>query len=470
MLRELYIPDYIREPNIYNISAIVVCVIYIFIAYSTYKKTRKSPAVIKFVSLCITYSIYCFSIFLIFEFDIDIITSFASILMITGTLCAVLLFDFLLTFADVREKKFRLAYIIPLIFTFVSIYHAFIKKLANHDIYNIASYKFYPPNEILVIGIPIFYVLLTLYSILRLRIAYKVIRSPDRLKVIKRLFIGVCLLIPAPALDAAFVAAQIGIFPFSLVMFIGYNYQIMNILDLEATNQQRLEYVMSLAHELKSPLSPIQMLINGLESKIAPEPKTKEALKIINYEIERYKNLINNLYLLTDLELDRPEPIKIIKEPRNLNNIANDVIMLYQFGAQQKGIQLTYQLGDANPTLLVDNNLIKQVLINLVSNSIKYTNSGGKIHVETYYEDKKAFVSISDTGAGIPPNAQSHIFDRFYRASNIGRTGEGGAGLGLSITKFIVEAHGGKIFVESKVGEGSKFSFYLPIEGDSNSE
>ncbi|MGB9596114.1 MAG: sensor histidine kinase, partial [Candidatus Poribacteria bacterium] len=204
--------------------------------------------------------------------------------------------------------------------------------------------------------------------------------QPERQKIIKRLFIGICLLIPAPAFDVAFIAAQKGIFPFSLVMFIGFNYQIMNILDLEATNQQRLEYVISLAHELKSPLAPIQMLVNGLGRRIPPEPKIKEALKVINYEIERYKNLINNLYLMTNLELSRKESIKVSKSPVVLNNIINDVIILFQIGAEQKGIKLAYKSSDNDPIIWADSDLIKQVLINLIVNSIKYTNPGGNIY------------------------------------------------------------------------------------------
>jgi signal transduction histidine kinase len=394
-----------------------------------------------------------------YAFKNDIISSVGiNLHVIGGSFAPVILCDFLLTVANTRKKEYWFAYVIAFIFSISAIFYGLKNQLIEYDIY-----KFYPSNVILAISIPVFFIVLISYTYFCYWKIYKLIHSPYRLAFLKRMFIGVCLMTPGPILDVAFIALRIGVFPFSMVIFIGYIYQITHILDLEETNKRRLEYIMSLAHELKSPLSPIQMLINGLESRIAPDPKTKEALKVINYEIERYKNLINNLYLLANQELDQLDPTKIIKEPKYLNDITNDVITLFQFGAQQKGIQLTCQLSDTNPTILVDNNLIRQVLINLISNSIKYTTSGGKIHVETLYEDKKIYVSVSDTGAGIPQKAQSHIFERFYRAENIERTGEGGAGLGLSIAKFIVEAHDGKIFVESKIGEGSKFSFYLPI-------
>ncbi len=451
-----------KDQNIYSISAIAICIIYLFIAYFVHRKSKRNLATKKFIRLCLTYSIYCFGIYLLFGFNNDFIVSFASVLIVTGTFCAVILLDFFLTFAGIQTKFFRLLYIIPTMFIFISIFHATNNELVDRYINNQFAYRFYPKNDILVFGFPIFYVLLILYAVFHLRNSYQLIQ-PDRWKIIKRLFIGICLLIPAPALDVAFIAMQFGVFPFSLVMFLGFNYQIMNILDLEATNQQRLEYIVNLAHELKSPLAPIQMLVNGLENKIAPEPKIKEALKVINYEIERYKNMINNLYLLTNLELSNIESIKVIKSPVVLNDIINDVIMIFQKGAEQKGIKLAYKSNDDDLTIWADGDLIKQVLINLVVNGIKYTKSGGNILVETSYDDRFVYISVSDTGIGMSRKEQKLVFDKFFRAENIEQTGEGGAGLGLSIVKFIVEAHGGKIFVESHLGKGSRFTFFLPI-------
>jgi signal transduction histidine kinase len=447
-----------RNLSIYNISAIVISAIYIAFAYFTYVNHKKSSVINKFVALCIVYSVYCFCIFLLFAFNNDIITIFGIILHVIGCFAPAILCDVLLTVANIRKKEYWFAYIIPVIFIVISIYHAHKNQLLDHDIY-----KFYPPNLILAIGIPIFFVILIIYTYLNYRKEYKIIRSPDRLKFLKRLFIGVCMMIPAPIFDVTFLATGKG-FPVSMIVFVGYAYQIMHILDLEATNRRRVEYVMSLAHELKSPLAPIQMIIGGLESRLAPELKTKEAFQVITYEIERYKNLIDNLYLMSSLESNQPEPIKLNKRPVVLNNIITDVITLYRNGAERKGIQLTYQSNGNNPTILVDSDLFRQILINLISNSIKYTMSGGKVNVDISYGKERVYVSVSDTGAGIPKKDQNTIFEQFYRAENIKQTGEGGAGLGLSITKMIVEAQGGKIFFESKHGEGSKFTFYLPIE------
>lgn len=432
---------------------------YIVFAYFTYTRHKKSATIIKFATFCVVYSIYCFSIFLLFGFNNNAVSILSTILIVIGAFVPTILCDFLLTVANVRKKEYWIAYIFPIVFILVSIYHA-----TKSQIIDYGTHKFYSPNPVLVIGVPTLFLLLVIYTALRFRVAYRTIRSPDRIKFLKRLFMGIYIVIPAAIFDIAFYTKIFGVFPFSLPMLIGYVYQIMHILDLESLNRQRTEYIMSLTHELKSPLTPIQMLINGLESKIAPEPKTKEALQVIAYEIERYKNLINNLYLISNVELDRPEPIKINKEPIVLSRIVADVITIFRDGAGRKGIQLTHQSNGNNPTILVDSDLVRQVLINLISNSIKYTMSGGKVNVDVSYSEKRVYVSVSDTGAGIPKKDQSTIFEKFYRAENIKQTGEGGAGLGLSITKMIVEAHGGKIFVESKHGEGSKFTFYLPIE------
>ncbi|MDQ1318092.1 MAG: two-component system, OmpR family, phosphate regulon sensor histidine kinase PhoR [Candidatus Poribacteria bacterium] len=449
-----------RSLNIYNISAIVTWAIFIVFAYFSYVRLRENPAIIKFMAFCIVYSIYCFGLFLLFGFYSDVISSLGTIVIAAGPISLVFLCDFMLTLANVRKKVYWLAYILPIIFIFLSIYHSIKNQLIDYGIY-----KFYPPNNIIAIGTPTLFIILIVYTGLRFRTAYKVIYSPDRVKFLKRLFIGMYLFIPAPILDIAFIVARIGSFPFpfSILLFIGYMYQIMHILDLESSNRQRTEYIMSLAHELKSPLTPIQMLITGLESKIVPEPKTKEVLRVIAYEMERYKNLINNLYLISNVELGRPEPIKINKEPIVLSRIIVDVVTMFQDGAGRKGIQLTYKSNDNHFAVLVDKDLIRQVLINLVNNSIKYSISGGTIHIDIYYGDKRVYVSVLDTGPGISKKEQKFIFERFYRAENIEQTGEGGAGLGLTISKLIVDAHGGKISVESELGKGSKFTFYLPI-------
>ena len=449
-----------QKLNIYNASAIIVCVIYMTFAYFSYIRQRKSPSVKKFTAFCIVYSIYCFSIFLLFGFSNDLVSSIGTILLVIGALVPTILCDFLLTEAKARKKEYWLAYIPPFIFLFLSIYNAYANVLIE-----LSYHKFYPPTPGLTYGVPIFFMVLIIYTGYNYRIKYRTIYSLERIKFLRQLFMGIYLFIPATIVDIAFIAVGIGIFPFSLPMLIGYVYQIMHILELEEVNERRTEYVMGLAHELKSPLAPIQMIVSGLGTKFDSDPKTKEALQVINYEVERYKNLVNNLYLMSSIEMDRSGSLKIYREPASLGHVIDDVVTLFQYGAERKGIKLISQSNSDHPNIFFDSDLIKQVLINLVNNSIKYTMPGGKISVDASYNDKRAYVSVSDTGAGIPKKDQNSIFNRFYRAENIEQTGEGGAGLGLSIAKLIIEMHGGEISVESKPDEGSVFKFYLPING-----
>jgi len=394
--------------------------------------------------------------FLLFGFYDDAISRLGNILNVVGAFTLAILCDFLLTAVNVRKKEYWFAYLVPIIFLSVGIYHSFNTQLIEYE-----NHKFPPRNLILASGIPIFFIGLILYTWWCFRAAYKITHSPTRLKFLKRLFRGVFLFIPAVILDILFIAAQKGIFPFSMPILVGYVYQIIHVLDLEAENRQRMEYVVNLVHELKSPLTPIQLLISGLERRFEPEPKAKEALRIIAYETERYKNLIDNLYLISSLEVDQSEVMKINKEPVPLNDIIADVVTLFRYGAEQKDIQLVYQ-EDNLPHISVDKNLVKQVLSSLINNSIKYTPPGGKVCVEATHDDTNVYVSVTDTGIGISRKEQRSIFENFYRAENIGNTGEGGGGLGLATAKYIVEAHGGTISVESELGKESKFTFSLP--------
>ncbi len=246
-----------RPLNIYNISTIVTCVIYIGFAYFAYIRRRGDSAIKKFVAFCIVYSLYCFSMFLLFGFYDDAISRLGNILNVVGAFTLAILCDFLLTAVNVRKKEYWFAYLVPIIFLSVGIYHSFNTQLIEYE-----NHKFPPRNLILASGIPIFFIGLILYTWWCFRAAYKITHSPTRLKFLKRLFRGVFLFIPAVILDILFIAAQKGIFPFSMPILVGYVYQIIHVLDLEAENRQRMEYVVNLVHELKSPLTPIQLLIS----------------------------------------------------------------------------------------------------------------------------------------------------------------------------------------------------------------
>jgi two-component system phosphate regulon sensor histidine kinase PhoR len=131
--------------------------------------------------------------------------------------------------------------------------------------------------------------------------------------------------------------------------------------------------------------------------------------------------------------------------------------------ASRKQIALEIQLPPGLPAMRGDPALLREVLQNLLDNAVQYTSAGGHIGVSAGVHDREAVVSVSDTGIGVPLADQERIFERFYRVDAARSREAGGTGLGLSIARHIVEAHGGRIWVESEVGAGSKFSFSIPL-------
>jgi two-component system phosphate regulon sensor histidine kinase PhoR len=185
----------------------------------------------------------------------------------------------------------------------------------------------------------------------------------------------------------------------------------------------------------------------------------KDFLENINQEVDRLSRLVSDLLLLSRLESDR----------EFLNPISTDFVTLitrtvsrFQPRAMKEGITLSLEIKGDIPPLKVDVNYIDQVISNLIDNAIKYTPSGGKIDVIVEDLGKDIRVSVKDTGIGIPKEDLPRIFERFYRGDKSRSLSLGGVGLGLSIVKHIVEAHGGRVGVESEIGKGSTFYFTLP--------
>jgi signal transduction histidine kinase len=136
--------------------------------------------------------------------------------------------------------------------------------------------------------------------------------------------------------------------------------------------------------------------------------------------------------------------------------------------SQKAGVEVKVEVPANLPSLTADGDRLAQVFTNLVDNALKFTPSGGIISLHAFVVKDEMLVSVSDTGAGIPAEAKAHIFDRFYQADSSRRGGaKHGAGLGLAIAHEIVQAHGGKIIVRSRLGEGTSFDVFLPLTGKS---
>ena len=185
----------------------------------------------------------------------------------------------------------------------------------------------------------------------------------------------------------------------------------------------------------------------------------KDFLPRIEAEVDRMIQLVAELAELSRIETGKAE-LKL--EPMNLNSLVEEVIAQLKPQAERQNLTLEMALADDLPTTPADKTRIRQVLVNLFHNAIKFNHPGGNIRVRTLHSEDSIVVEISDTGTGIAKDDLLHIFERFYKADK-SRSGQG-SGMGLAIAKHIVEAHGGSIWVQSEEGKGSTFSFSLPLK------
>jgi len=230
--------------------------------------------------------------------------------------------------------------------------------------------------------------------------------------------------------------------------------------------RMKTEFVSLSAHQLRTPLSAIKwtlrMLLDGDLGKITAEQK--EFLEKTYKSNERMINLINDL-----LDVTRIEEGRYLDKPvfTNIEPIVQFVINSFKNEIERKGLELEFIKPSSEekiPEVKIDVEKIRLAIQNLLENAIRYTKAGGKITVSLKHREDKIEFSIKDTGVGIPKDQQARVFSKFFRGSNVIRLETEGSGLGLFITKNIIEAHGGRIWFESKEGEGTTFYFTLPIK------
>ncbi|MCP4541768.1 MAG: response regulator [Chloroflexi bacterium] len=228
------------------------------------------------------------------------------------------------------------------------------------------------------------------------------------------------------------------------------------------------QFAANVSHELRTPLN----LVLGFSEMIylSPEiygdmqwpPKLRRAI----YQI--YRSSRHLLEMIDDvLELSRFEMVgfTLNKEPMSLEPLMRETAEIADDLFQGREVCLEVEIALDLPVLDIDRTRIRQVLLNLLSNAARFTEEG-TVRVEARQVEREVIVSVSDTGPGIPPDKVSHIFEEFYQVDNTLRRKHGGTGLGLAISKRFVEAHQGRIFVETEMGIGSTFSFALPIPGE----
>jgi PAS domain S-box-containing protein len=228
---------------------------------------------------------------------------------------------------------------------------------------------------------------------------------------------------------------------------------------LRQIDQMKSEFLSNVSHELRTPLQSIsgftKLILNG---KVPDQETQQEFLQIIDGETQHLGNLINSLLDMSRLESGR---FQVYKKMLPIRDTFIDPIRSLQSIAREKNIALTADIPAALPEMEVDSDRLRQVVINLLSNAIKFSDPGSSVMVTAKASEKELLFQVSDQGIGIPKESMKHLFERFFRAED--KLARGGAGLGLYISKQIVEAHGGHIWVDSEPGKGSTFSFTLPL-------
>lgn len=232
--------------------------------------------------------------------------------------------------------------------------------------------------------------------------------------------------------------------------------------ELELVNRIRRDFVANVSHELKTPATSLRLLAESLEDVIDEDPvQARIFASQLKSETERLGQLIIDLLDLAHLEsgegIENPEPVDV-------RGVLMGVLSRVRRHAREKNITLNWKrFGKAaDYTVYGDETQLTSMFNNLVDNAIKYTQPGGQVEVIGGSGEDEVMVSITDTGIGIPEKKLNRIFERFYRVDKDRSKATGGTGLGLSIVRHVAENHGGRVTVESTLGEGSTFTIYLP--------
>ena len=238
----------------------------------------------------------------------------------------------------------------------------------------------------------------------------------------------------------------------------------------DITKQREIEklkqdFLTGVSHDLRTPLVAMGKSVSMLLGKNSGEVSKiqGEFLSIIDRNLKRLTILINDLLDLSKLEAGR---MKINPLPSSIEKTIDESIQSLKIWARTKSINLQKKIPAGIREIYFDPNRIIQVLNNLLSNAIKFTPNGGEIAVEVEMDKEKSelIVTVQDSGVGIPPEDLDKVFEKFYQVEDSASSGTGGTGIGLAIVKQIVELHGGKVWVESQKGKGTRFSFTLPAK------
>lgn len=237
----------------------------------------------------------------------------------------------------------------------------------------------------------------------------------------------------------------------------------------ELRKQQLLikdQILSNVSHELRTPLTAVHqfvtILLDGLAGRL--EPQQREYLEIARRNVDQLTNMIQDL-----LDATRAEAGKLSVDLSSvpLQAVVEEVVRTLQSRAQELGISLEHEMTEPLPPVLADPARIRQIMINLIDNALKFTPRGGRVTVRSSRHDPRhAQISVSDTGKGIPPDVEARLFERLFQGPRDATVSRQGLGLGLFICRELVTLQGGRIAVESEPGRGSRFFFTLPLVAD----
>jgi len=232
------------------------------------------------------------------------------------------------------------------------------------------------------------------------------------------------------------------------------------VVHLDDTEKQRQNLLADVSHELRTPLTVLEGQLRGALDNVM-ELNGEDLANLYNQTHHLIK-LVNDLHELTQAEA-RKMPMEYVST--EIAPLVKEVSDLFKPLANENGVTLSMDIEAGLPPVTIDSYRIRQSLHNLLANSLRYTPSGGLIHLRVFEEKEKIVVEIKDTGEGINSEHLEHLFDRFYRVDSSRTKDTGGTGLGLAIVKAIIESHDGQVSAKSDgIGKGSTFSFTLPIE------
>jgi signal transduction histidine kinase len=238
---------------------------------------------------------------------------------------------------------------------------------------------------------------------------------------------------------------------------------------LQEFNQLKDEFVSTISHELRTPLSitmgAIRLVLNEVSGRIVDEQR--EVLTTAMENIKRLGSIVESLLSISAIESGK---VELRKKIVNICKLIEDTVSDYKTLAQKKGVSLDYEVPDQSIDICLDPDRTREVLINLISNSIKFTPKGGWIKVTCSGQEQEVQICVQDSGVGISKDDIPQLFDKFTQFDRKNGPGEKGTGLGLAIVKKLIELHSGKVEVESEVNHGTTFTISLPLAAEAAAE